>query len=272
MPVAPSAAAYANPGPEEKNMANSFLSVGNGPIKVLALHGWFGCARAWGGFVDALDPARFTYAFMDYRGYGESTHLQGDYTLAEIAQDALALADRLGWGRFHLLGHSMGGSAIQYVLAESESRVRSLVAVTPVPASGVPFDEATRQLFASAASSDAARRGIINHGTGARLSPAWVEKMARCSREHSREDAFAAYLRAWANTDFSQRIAGKTLPVKVIVGRNDPGLTPEVMQQTYMRWYPNAELEVIDNAGHYPMDETPVYLATTVEEFIIRAG
>jgi pimeloyl-ACP methyl ester carboxylesterase len=253
-------------------VANSFLKVGKGPIHVLALHGWFGCARAWGAFVDAIDTSRFTYVFMDYRGYGASIHALGNYTIAEIAADTVALADELRWDRFHLLGHSMGGSAIQYVLADAPTRVQSLVAVTPVPASGVPFDDATWELFVGAAGSDDARRGIINHSTGGRLSPAWIAAMARRSQEHSSRDAFAAYLHAWARTNFVQRIEGNTVPVKVIVGANDPGLNSEVMRQTYMRWYPNAELDVMENAGHYPMDETPVSLATNVEEFIARAG
>jgi pimeloyl-ACP methyl ester carboxylesterase len=253
-------------------MANSFLKVGAGPIHVLALHGWFGCARAWGAFADVIDTSSFTYVFMDYRGYGASIDVKGNHTLAEIAADAIVLADEMHWDRFHLLGHSMGGSAIQYVLAEAPARVQSLVAVTPVPASGVPFDDATWELFASAAESDDARRGIINHSTGGRLSPAWIAAMARRSRDNSDKQAFAAYLHAWAKTNFAHRIEGSVLPVKVIVGASDPGLNSEVMRQTYMRWYPNAELEVIGNAGHYPMDETPVFLATSVEEFFARAG
>jgi pimeloyl-ACP methyl ester carboxylesterase len=253
-------------------MANSYVKIGSGPAKVLALHGWFGCAKAWGAFTEALDTERFTYAFMDYRGYGGSMQTKGEYSLAEIAADTLALADELGWERIHLMGHSMGGSAVQYVLAEAPARVLSLTAITPVPASGVPFDEPTWQLFSSAANSDDARRGIINHSTGGRLSPHWIAATARRSREHSTVEAFGAYLNAWAKTNFVSRIQGKTLPVKVIVGETDPGLNAEVMKQTYLQWYPNAELEVMANAGHYPMDETPVALATSVEAFIGRVA
>ncbi len=32
--------------------------------------------------------------------------------------------------------------------------------------------------------------------------------------------------------------------------------------------YPNAELEVMPNAGPYPIDETPVALATSIERFL----
>jgi pimeloyl-ACP methyl ester carboxylesterase len=59
--------------------------------------------------------------------------------------------------------------------------------------------------------------------------------------------------------------------VKVIVGEHDPALSAAVMEQTWLAFYPNAELEVLANAGHYPMFETPVALATSIEEFLGRA-
>jgi len=40
------------------------------------------------------------------------------------------------------------------------------------------------------------------------------------------------------------------------------------MKQTYLAWLPNAELKCIANAGHYPMLETPVQLATIMEDFM----
>lgn len=253
-------------------MANNVVVVGSGPVKVLALHGWFGGAGAWGPFVEVIDKRKFTYAFMDCRGYGGAMHLRGSYTIAEIAADAIAVADRLAWERFSLLGHSMGGSAIQHVLADAPSRVRALVAVTPVPASGVAFDENTWRLFSSAAEDPQARRAILDASTGGRLSGHWLAGMVQRSLEQSSQEAFAAYLEAWARTDFSARIAGALQPVKVIVGEHDAGLNEAFMRQTYLRWYPNAELQVMGNSGHYPMDETPIALATSIEEFLTRTN
>ncbi len=56
----------------------------------------------------------------------------------------------------------------------------------------------------------------------------------------------------------------------MIVGEHDPALNPAVMQATYLQSYPDAELEVMANAGHYPMHETPVALATSIESFLRR--
>ena len=63
---------------------------------------------------------------------------------------------------------------------------------------------------------------------------------------------------------------GNPVPIKVIIGVHDQALTEEAMQATYLAWYPNAELEIMANAGHYPMNETPVALATSIEAFLRR--
>ena len=75
----------------------------------------------------------------------------------------------------------------------------------------------------------------------------------------------------WAKTPFAERIQGKTLPVLVVAGENDPALGAETCRATWLKHYPNARLEVMGNAGHYPMDETPVALATVVESFLREA-
>ncbi|MEU3895364.1 hypothetical protein [Streptomyces sp. NPDC029519] len=45
--------------------------IGTGGHKVLVLHDWFGTSAGWGPFLDYLDGATFSYAFLDYRGYGD---------------------------------------------------------------------------------------------------------------------------------------------------------------------------------------------------------
>jgi pimeloyl-ACP methyl ester carboxylesterase len=249
-------------------MANSHLVVGDGPHKVLALHGWFGDKHAFGSIVPYLDTERFTYAFIDYRGYGDAKATTGAFTIDEIADDTLALANELGWGRFSLVGHSMGGKAIQRVLADAPARVTALVGIAPVPASAVPLDEQGTALFYGAADSPDNRRAIIDFTTGNRLTGVWLDGMVRNSLAISTRDAFAAYLDAWAKADFHEAIAGNTVPVLAIVGENDPALGAETVRATWLAWYPNARLEVLANAGHYPMDETPLALVSTMERFL----
>jgi pimeloyl-ACP methyl ester carboxylesterase len=136
------------------------LVVGTGPVQVLALHGWFGSATGWGTLPELLDGDRYSVAFVDYRRYGSRRGETGDFTLAEIAADALATVDALGWSSFAVLGHSMGGSAMQRVLLDAGDRVTGLIGISPVPATGVPFDEQSGPLFRGAARDPANRHAI----------------------------------------------------------------------------------------------------------------
>jgi pimeloyl-ACP methyl ester carboxylesterase len=246
--------------------------VGTGPVRVLALHGWFGSARAWQPLADLLDPAQFSVAYIDYRGYGARIREAGEFSIDEIAADALRLADELGWQRFHLMGHSMGGKAIVRVLTAAPDRVGSLLAITPVPVCAIPFDEATWALFSGAAADIGSRRAIVDLSTGSRLSKRWIASVADHSWAQSTPEAFGAYLNAWAKTDFVAQSIGLERPIHVVIGENDPSLTVELMQATTMQWFPHATLEVVRGAGHYPADETPVTLATIVEKVFASAA
>jgi len=242
--------------------------LGKGPEKVIVLHGWMADHSVFEPMFPALDTEKFTYAFIDYRGFGLSKEMEGEHTIAEIGRDALDLADHYGWDRFHLIGHSMGGMAIQWVMANATERVKSAVAVNPVPASGVPFEGEELALFESAADVFENRGVIIMVGTGNRHSEAWGRSMIEKSLETTTRDAFADYFTAWSKTNFVSDVQGLQTPLKVLVGEHDPVLTAEVMQQTIMQWFPDAELEVVRNAGHYPVLETPVNLATICDAFM----
>jgi pimeloyl-ACP methyl ester carboxylesterase len=247
------------------------VTVGSGDHHVLAVHGWFGSARGWGPLPDYLDGSAYTYVFPDLRGYGDRKQAGGEFTMDEAAADVLTLADELGWDRFSVVGHSMGGKAAHQVLLQAPDRVRALVGINPVPAAQVPMDEQTWALFDGAAANPGNRAAIIDFTTGGKLTKTFIDTVVRHSLENSTTEAFGGYLPSWAKADFSDQ-AGKHagVPVKVIVGETDPALSAAVMEQTWLAYFPGAELEVLANAGHYPMFETPVALATSIEEFLAR--
>lgn len=252
-------------------MPNTHLLIGNGPHKVIALHGWYGHARGWGSFAQNLDGTQFSYAFMDCRGYGGMRGSGGPYTMEQVANDAMALADALGWQRFSLVGHSMSGVAIQYVLLAAPERVRALVALTPVSAAGAGIDAESWPLFAAAGSDPSARRTIIDFTTGNRLTGAWLDAMVASSRANSDDEAVAGYMPSFAKADFAARVTGQTVPLLVLAGEHDAALGEAYCRATWMQHYKRAQMEVIRNAGHYPMDEAPVILATMVEKFLAGA-
>ncbi|VVE18022.1 alpha/beta fold hydrolase [Pandoraea nosoerga] len=243
--------------------------LGDGPEGVIVCHGWFGDGvSTFSGMFPYLDAKAYTYAFVDFRGFGKSVEMKGDCTMEEIARDVLDLADSFGWKRFHLIGHSMGGKAVQRVMVDARERVKSLIAIAPVPASGVPFEPAIWELFSGCVNDDTLRRAIVDFSTSNRLTPTWGATMIDVLRRTSDSEAFGKYLLPWAKHDFSALAQGIEVPVKVVIGEYDPSLTRDVMEQTFLSLYPNAELEVIANAGHYPAHETPVMLATVIERFL----
>ena len=87
-------------------MSIAHRTVGTGPHTVFVLHGWFGSADGWGDFPAYLDGEAFTWVFTDNRGYGARRDEEGDFSLDEVADDILALADELGVDTFSIIGQS----------------------------------------------------------------------------------------------------------------------------------------------------------------------
>ena len=85
---------------------------------------------AWALQVPAFSARHRTVVF-DNRDVGRSSLAAGAYEIADMARDALALADGLELERFHLLGVSMGGAIAQEMALPAPERVRTLtLAVT----------------------------------------------------------------------------------------------------------------------------------------------
>jgi esterase len=245
---------------------NGYYLIGRGPHKVMVLHGWLTDAASWSALWSGVNRESFTWCFMDARGYGLSRDRRGAYSMEEIAQDALALADSLGWSVFSLVGHSMAGLAIQRVLLAAPHRVRGLVGVAAVPASGGGLVGDRRSVFDQAVETPQARAAVIDFSTGTRRGETWVRNLTQQSFACSQIEAVRGYLDAWADLDFHDEIEGNTTPVGVVIGEHDPSLSPRRMEETWLSWYPHNHLNVLPDCAHYPMHEQPVALIGAIEQ------
>lgn len=248
---------------------------GHGSENVLLLHHWLGDAASYAPLTPFLNPDLYTYAFADLRGYGMSRHLSGAYTVDEVAADAFRLADSLGWAQFHVIGHSMSGMVVQRMMVDDwisgAKRLKSAIAITPVSADGYPADEGTKKfLWDLIHQRELSEQGFFML-TGQRLLPAWGRVKTNQHFQTSTEEAVKGYYRMWLETDFSEEVrrARVGTPLLVVGGRQDlPGFQEEHLNETVGTWFPNAEITFITDSGHFPMDETPVYLASLIEHFL----
>lgn len=246
---------------------------GHGPRKVIVLHNWMATLRSYDPIRAYLDEADFTYAFVDHRGYGLNRHLDGSNTAAEAARDVVEVADALGWNRFHLIGHSMSGMVAQRVAVDATARVQSLLAITPVPASGVPLDEAGAALFRRTATDDESWREVARMITSSRLPSAFYDAALAHFRRAVSTAAYLRFLDMWTRTDFSAEMKNLDVPTLAVVGGQDfPAFREEAMQRTLGRWFRNFQIEVIDSSGHHPMAETPPYFVAVTERFMRTAA
>jgi esterase len=249
-------------------MAIGHVVHGRGPVRAVVMHGWFYDWRVFEPMLPALDPEVFSLAFMDCRGYGSSRTLGGPFNVGTMAADAVDLASHLGWERFALVGHSMGGKASLRAAAAVPLRVTQILALAPVWAGKAPFDTETLALFRGAVRDINLRAVILGNGREGQVPPAWSRWMAQKSAEASTVEAFGDYLESWASSDFTEEIRELPHEILAVAGAADAGLPPEAVKATWIAHLPNARLQVLSDCGHYPMMERPLALASIFEQFL----
>jgi len=106
-------------------------------VPVLFIHGNFSSATWWEETLVTLPPG-FRGIAPDQRGYhGADPEAKIDATrgMGDFVDDALALMDHLGYPRFHLVGNSLGGLVVWWMLADAPERLLSATLAGP----GAPF-------------------------------------------------------------------------------------------------------------------------------------
>lgn len=130
-PLPPSTGAGRPPGrrPGSGPVALATAEAGEGGRPLLLVHGFTGAKEDFADWIDPLADAGWWVVAPDLRGHGDSDQPtdEADYSLAAFADDLEALLADLGWDRYALLGHSMGGMVAQELVLRDGHGVERLV-------------------------------------------------------------------------------------------------------------------------------------------------
>ena len=245
---------------------------GCGPRKVLVMHDWFCDHTTWNAALPYLSQDVFTYVFVDFRGYGGSREIKGQYTLAEISSDVLALVDHLEWQTFSVVGHSLSSLVAQHLPQLTPQRIERVVAITPVSPASMQLSDEMREMSRRLALADDERRlGALVHFWGDRLSDTWIKYKAKRWRETADPDVAAAYVDVYGRTDISADAKQVKTPLLVVAAEEDaPPFRLAALQPIMRSFYPDAEFVSLPACGHYPMQEMPPLLVSHVERYLAR--
>lgn len=117
-----------------------FLVSDGGPAggpAVILLHGFPSDRHCWDAVVPPLQAAGYRTLAPDQRGYSPGARPTGRraYRLAELEADVCALADEIGPGPVHLVGHDWGAVVAWCLAVHQPDRVATLTALSvPHPA------------------------------------------------------------------------------------------------------------------------------------------
>ena len=114
---------------------------------LLALHGWLDNA----GTFDALAPlicAHFHIVAIDFPGHGRSGwRPQGTwYHYIDYVSDVIAVAEKFGWSKFSLLGHSLGGTVASVFAACRPQCVDKLLLIEALGPITAPAEDSLNQI------------------------------------------------------------------------------------------------------------------------------
>jgi pimeloyl-ACP methyl ester carboxylesterase len=192
----------------------AFLDEGDGDPVVL-IHGFASNKEVnWTmpSWIATLKRAGRRAIAIDNRGHGQSSKLYDpdDYTIANMAGDAIALMDHLGLRRADIMGYSMGGRITGFLAAKHADRVRAAV----IGGMGLGLIHGGPP-----------RDNIVNAMEAPSLADV-TDPMGRAFRlfaEQTRSDlrALAACVRGYRQTLTREELGRIRVPVLVAVGTRD---------------------------------------------------
>jgi pimeloyl-ACP methyl ester carboxylesterase len=241
------------------------------------VHGYTGDVSDWRHQV-AEFASTHRVLVMDHRGHGrsEAPTDRSSYTIEQMAADVEALAEELGFERYHLVGHSMGGAVAQEVALRSPGRLISLT----LHDTGHVFELSKVEMIAKFTE----YRHMVAETQGmaavaAIKIPAPRPPHAKPEREEEERERLARMsvdafigaskgLDAWQGT--RERLGSIVTPTMVIYGDLDFFLLIESAKHM-ARTIPNAVLEVVPEAAHSPQYERPELFNAALRRHLERS-
>lgn len=215
----------------------------------------------------ALAARGFQAARFDNRDSGRSTHCadRPPYSLRDMADDAVAVLDALGWPSAHVLGPSLGGMIGQVMAVHHPDRVRSLTSISAAPGWGLRFSRSRLRtlvrVLAVAARRPADRAAAVEQTvrifrllTTPRhpVDEAWLRDVTGRAYDiaHDRAAGMRQQAACKASGDRRAELARVVAPTLVIHGDRDPAQSLRAGRATAAA-IPGARLRILPDVGHY---------------------
>jgi len=244
---------------------------------LLCVHGLSCDTLAWLPQIQAFAGAHRTVIF-DNRDVGRSSMAEPGYDIADMARDAIALADELELDSFHLLGISMGGAIAQEIALQVPDRVRTLTLAVTFHDSST-YAKRLAEVWGARVRQVSHEQHIdelmlLNHSQPFFENPEMVEfvRTAMLSNPHPQPpEAFCRQLAACACHDTRERLGSLTMPTHVIGGEYDI-LVPIWKSRGIAESIPGAKLTVLPEAPHGLSLERAEEFNAAVLQFIREAA
>jgi 3-oxoadipate enol-lactonase len=233
-------------------------------LPVLLLNSLGTDLRMWQGVTDRLPHLRLIG--MDKRGHGLSATPAADWTIADLAEDALVLMDHLGIARALVAGCSIGGMIAQKMAVMAPSRVAGLLLSNTAMKVGT---DASWQARIDGVTAQGLR------GLATQIMERWFGPAFRASDDarawetllmRGDDAGYVATCRVLANADLSTESPRITCPVLMLAGSADQSTPPDLVRATAAA-IPGATVELIDGAGHIPAIDSPDATARLLAAF-----
>jgi pimeloyl-ACP methyl ester carboxylesterase len=246
---------------------------GSGP-PMLLVHGFAGSLYTWRELLPLLAETHCVYA-LDLLGFGFSDKpVQADHSLRGHGLRLLGFCAALGLSNVTLIGHSMGGVVAAYAALEDRQGVITRLALLDANfyrrnGPPIPVVPPLARLLARRFYSPRAREASLRrcYADPQRLTAEVVESYLAPTRTPGALEALSAFLATPGPATYRELPPRLRLPTLIVWGAQD-ALWPLADAQRLAAAIPNAQLAIIEGAGHMVQEEQPVVLAERLQVFV----